>query len=263
MRTTLRVPFGTDPRNVARLELPACRSAIILTRPEESSVQAADYLKNILGSDAQIIISPALRIIRTGTVPDLAGYSGVVFTSRSGVGAFNGVSIQRKVPAYCVGPRTAAAAGRLGFQVRVANRTSKSLLDLIAAADPGRLLYARGTHVACDVRAQLADRGIEVDEAVVYRQELQPLNPAAIHALAEFRCAVPLFSEMTARHVCSQAAGIPDIGHSAHCISGKVAKAFTLSWRKCVSAEPVAEQVLDSAADFSASLGSNSAAAAD
>ena len=263
MRTTLRVPFGIDPRNVAILELPARPSAIILTRPKESSAQAAAYLKRILGGDVRIIISPAVRIVPTGTVPDLAGYSGVVFTSRSGVDAFDGVSIHRKVPAYCVGPRTAAAADRLGFQVRAADRTSKSLLNLIADADPGRLLYARGTHVACDLRAQLAARGKEVDEAVVYRQELQPLSPAAMRALTEFRCAVPLFSEMAAKHVCSQAAGIPDIGHSAHCISGKVAEAFTLSWRKCVSAEPVAEQVLDSAADFSASLGSNSVAAAD
>ena len=166
------------------------------------------------------------------------------------------------MPAYCVGPRTAAAAGSLGFQVCIADRTSKSLLDLIAtAADSGRLLYARGAHVACDLRARLADRGKEVDEAVVYRQELQPLSPAAMRALTEWRCALPLFSEMAARHVCDQAEEIPDIGHSAHCISGKVAQAFTLPWRKSVTSEPVAEQVLESAADSAASRGPDAASA--
>ena len=158
--------------------MPACRSAVILTRPKESSVRAAVYLENILGGKAQIIISPVVRVVRTGTAPDLAKYSGVIFTSQSGVDAFAGISIDRRMPAYCVGPRTAAAADSLGFQVCTADRTSKSLLDLIAAAaDSGRLLYARGEHVACDLRARLADRGREVDEAVVYRQLLQPFSP--------------------------------------------------------------------------------------
>ena len=242
--------------------MPACNSAVILTRPKESSVRAAGYLKSVLGDKAQIIISPLVKVVRTGSVPDLDEYSGIIFTSQSGVEAFAGISIDRKVPAYCVGPRTAAAAERLGFQIRVADRTSKSLLDLIAtAADSGKLLYARGEHVACDLRARLTDRGNDVDEVVVYRQELQPFSPAAMHALAESRCALPLFSEMTARHASDQAAEVPDIGHSAHCISGKVAEAFTLPWRKSVSAEPVAEQVLDSAADSASSHDSNAAAA--
>ena len=242
--------------------MPACRSAVILTRPKESSVRAAAYLEDILGDKAQIIISPVVRVVRTGTAPDLAGYSGVIFTSQSGVDAFAGISIDRRMSAYCVGPRTAAAADSLGFQVCTADRTSKSLLDLIAAAaDSGRLLYARGEHVACDLRARLADRGREVDEAVVYRQLLQPFSPAAMRALKERRCALPLFSEMAARHASDQAKGIPDIGHSAHCISGKVAQAFTLPWRKSVTSEPVAEQVLDSAADSAASRTPDAAAA--
>ena len=242
--------------------MPTCDSAVILTRPKESSVRAAGYLKSVLGGKAQIIISPLVRVVQTGPAPNLDEYSGIIFTSQSGVEAFAGISINRKVPAYCVGPSTADAAERLGFHVCVADRTSTSLLDLITtSADSGRLLYARGAHVACDLRARLTERGKDVDEAVVYRQELQPFSSAAMRALTESRCALPLFSEMTARHASDQAVGVPDIGHSAHCISGKVAEAFALPWQKSVSAEPVAEQVLDSAANSAASRSSNAAAA--
>ena len=210
----------------------------------------------MLGDSAEVIVSPLVRIEYAAPVPDLSRYDGVIFTSENAVDALAHHGAPPGMAALCVGRRTADAASAAGFRAVSANGSAETLAALVASEPRAALfLYARGKHVAFDLPGRLRDLGVAVEEQVVYAQRGLTLDRAAAAALASRRCVCPLFSEMAARILGTQANSLPDLGHSAHCISRKVADAFRLPWKKCVAEAPDAELVLAGVAEDAAGEG--------
>ena len=255
-----RVPSTPSPINKPVRDLSAARPAVILTRPSKASGRSASRLVALLGDRAEVIVSPLVRIEFAAALPDLRRYDGVIFTSENAVDAFAHHGVPPGMAALCVGRRTADAAGIAGFQAVSANGSADGLAELVASEPRARpLLYARGQHVAFDLPGRLRDVGVPVDDHVVYAQRELTLDRVASAALESRRCICPLFSEMAARILGSQAESLPDLGHSVHCISRKVADAFHLPWRECVAEAPDAELVLASAAEDAAGKGISAA----
>jgi uroporphyrinogen-III synthase len=134
---------------------------------------------------------------------DLDGLQGLVFTSANGVEQFAALSAERRLPAYCVGDMTAAAARRAGLTARSADGDVMALAALVAAAHrpgAGSFLHLRGRHAAGDLIGRLAAAGVPARAAEIYDQAPRPLDPAAAGLLAAGRADVlAFFSPRTAR----------------------------------------------------------------
>jgi len=166
------------------------------------SQRFAGQLRQALG-DVQVTISPLITpVLLTPEMPE-GRFDAVIFTSetavsacRTSVGGGHGLPMR----AYCVGDRTAAAAGALGFDARSAGRDAAALIALIRAQPPaGRLLHLHGQQTRGSVADTLTAAGIATSGVVVYRQDAQPLSAQA-RALLQGAGAVfvPLFSPRSA-----------------------------------------------------------------
>lgn len=110
-------------------------------------------------------------------------YAGVVATSpraaRALKSAFDDVETTsaqwENVPAYVVGPKTAAQFHALGFDVRGHNTgNAEALASWIADADPtGRLLFLSGNRRRDTLPDGLNERNVSFDEQVVYKTEIR------------------------------------------------------------------------------------------
>lgn len=184
---------------------PPDRPTVLLTRPESASRRFASALRDRLGPALPVLIAPVLEI-----VPDpetaaaaLAGAGGVILSSENGAAACAAAGVG--LPAYCVGPRTAAAARAAGL-VPVADPPGDldALLAQIAAqgwpAHRGPLVHLHGAHVTGDAAAALTAAGIPARAVVVYDQCARPLSDAALRLLAGTApVIVPVFSPRSAR----------------------------------------------------------------
>ncbi|MFQ5347492.1 MAG: uroporphyrinogen-III synthase [Rhodothalassiaceae bacterium] len=175
---------------------------ILLTRPLPESRALAQRLRR-MGHSVRIAPMLEIRAVGEGAIPQ-AGVAALVFTSANGV-RFGAPRIEgRDLPAWCVGPRTAAAARRAGFsRVVSADGDALALADRIAAAlDPaaGTLLHPAGR----DHRPALADRlrraGFHLRTEIVY--EAQPVTALPPHVVAALKAGdidlVLLYSSRTA-----------------------------------------------------------------
>lgn len=210
------------------------------------------------------IQEPLLRIRRRETAPDLNGIGGVLFTSVNGVEALATLTTERHVPAWTVGPATAAAARACGYRaLHSADGDAIALACLVCRnADPnaGALLHAGGA-VTNDVLAtRLRQAGFVIRSAVLYDAEaVSSLSPATAARLRRDAVdAVTLWSPRGAAVFAAllRAAGLQDAAGrmAAVCLSPAVAMAATtLPWRRCVvAARPQQEalmQALDRARD--------------
>ena len=180
----------------------------LLTRPEAQGDRFADQLRARFGAETEIRSSPLIapRFIAT-QLPDSV-YSGLIFTSETGVAAFRQISADIRLPAWCVGDRTAAAARAAGLAAISASGDAAALAEAIRrSAMPGPFLHLRGQ----DTRGELADtlnfNGITTHEAVVYAQDAQPLNDVAVRLLRGTGPVIaPLFSPRTAKLFAAEAA---------------------------------------------------------
>lgn len=177
---------------------------LVLTRPAaQSEAFAAELDRRLPGRFAPMLVAPLLEIAPLGGPVDLAGVSGLLFSSANGVEAFAAASPERALPALCVGEMTAAAARAHGFAARSADGDVTALAALAARAwQPGQgpLLHVRGRHAAGDLIGALAARGIPARAAELYDQRPRPLAPAVRAVIAGGAAVVvPLFSPRTAR----------------------------------------------------------------
>ena len=183
---------------------------VVLTRPENSSRQVLAACEAALGKTIMAEFSPILRIIPVGAWPDLSGFQAVLLSSAHGVqGRLDG---QR---AYCVGNRTAMAAGA---KVVMTAQDADHLPDDI----PERpMVYLRGAHVSADLATRYG-----CPEKIVYDQHSIPLTKAALRALTgEKHVILPLFSPRSARLVAKEVA---QLGQKVHIIamSAAIAEAW-------------------------------------
>lgn len=175
-------------------------TTILITRPEPAASGFAEKLRNRLGGDARIVISPILRIEHLPvSLDNIAAGDTLILTSAQALPALTGRA--RGQTCYCVGPATTEAATRAGLTAIDTGGTAEHLARRLLADRPsGNLLYLRGEHVASDLAKILSEAGIETGERVVYRQLPQALDPTAL-SLLEGRnpLVIPLFSPRSAR----------------------------------------------------------------
>ncbi|SFJ26732.1 uroporphyrinogen-III synthase [Jannaschia pohangensis] len=166
---------------------------VLLTRPLADAEALAAQLR--AEGVERVVISPLLRIVAFGDLPALTG--GLIFTSVNAVEAFAALGGRRGLPAWVVGPRTAAAAEAAGCEVQgVAPDAATLVLTIPADAPP--LTHLRGDVQRGDLAADLTARGLKAVSQVIYRAEAQALSPDAVEVIAAGPVLAPLYSPRSA-----------------------------------------------------------------
>lgn len=229
---------------------------VLVTRPREDSVALEAELRR-MGID--VALEPMLKVrrLKVDTV-DVQAVQGLLFTSSNGVRAFESVSAERSVPAYCVGDETARTAGAAGFStVHSAAGNVEKLAEYVASkAHPraGRMIHITGSVTAGDLAGRLGDAGFTVEriplyEAVAATELSEETQQALKKGLLD---AVLFFSPRTAATFVSVAkkAGLEEACRTveAVCLSAAVAERVSgLPWRRTVVAsEPTRAALLAS-----------------
>ena len=172
---------------------------LLLTRPAPPSQRFAVEFSARFPA-VPVLISPLMQILNLPFSQEVAGVDALILTSENAVTALAPQTPLRP-PAWCVGPRTAAAARAAGFPIAGIAEDAATLTDLLKTHAKGtHLLHARGRHVVADLPAALAPAGITVTEAMVYDQTACPLTDEARALLARpGPILAPLFSPRSAR----------------------------------------------------------------
>lgn len=180
------------------------KPSLLLTRPRSSAQAFAQSLDQQVMEDVLVCISPLLEITPLGTKVDLAGYTGVIFTSTNAVSF---VQDGQGMPAFCVGARTAEAATGKGWRVeRIAQDADALVASLSKDPVNGPLLHLAGKHRRGEVAERLSEIGITTNVADLYDQVLLPLSDEAQEILRGDRpVVVPLFSPRTAAQFAKEA----------------------------------------------------------
>lgn len=198
---------------------------ILLFRPEAGAAAFAAGLEARAPGRFRAIAAPPFRIEPVPATIELAGVQGLAFSSANAVPAVATQDARRSLPAWCVGPATAAAALAAGFAAVSAEGDVAALARLIAAeARPGAgdVLHLRGRHAIGRLAERLRALGVPAREVVVYDQPARPLEPAVRRLLAEAGAEVlAFFSPRGARFFAAEAgsAGWPLGGVTAVSIS--------------------------------------------
>ncbi|MEV8467673.1 uroporphyrinogen-III synthase [Fluviibacterium sp. DFM31] len=180
---------------------------LLLTRPAAQSARFAAQVRARLGDRFRIVIAPVLDIVETPAARTLAqdatwdGVGALAFTSENAVTMFARYVRGRRLLAFCVGERTAEAARACGLDALQGPGNARGLVRLIARHPPeGRVLHLGGVHLARDLVADLADRGIAATHLAIYDQHPRPLTEEARTCLqGPDPVLVPLFSPRSAR----------------------------------------------------------------
>lgn len=173
---------------------------LLVTRPAVQAAEFAEAAARRLGAGLCIELSPIIEIVPVEAALDLAGLSGLIFTSVHGVRRFTALSDRRDIPTHCVGPRVAALARDSGFAVAQTAANAGALVQMLGALPPeGKLLHLRGAHTRLDLAEALGAAGWRCDDAVVYDQVPRPLTASARAVLrGRAPVIVPLFSPRSA-----------------------------------------------------------------
>ncbi len=169
---------------------------IIITRAQPG---AAKTLKGLLALGLKPLLSPALTLQPDPDilVPSPEGFSGVIFTSANGARFYGERETDRTLPAWCVGPSTAAAAREVGFEeVHEGTGNATRLAALIAstiAPPPLPLLHIANAAATGDLQKELKMRRYKVKFVPLYRADTAPaLEPDVIETLASGKPAIVL-----------------------------------------------------------------------
>lgn len=185
--------------------MPVAKPVIILTRPAEMNAPFAAAIR-ASGIKAHIIEAPVTRIDPLIDVDVPSVFTGAIFTSRNGVAhgpAGDGI-------AWCVGDKTAEAAGARGWQARSASGDAADLFqricaDLKGAEQGAQLVHFCGEETRGDLAERLRDVGISTQLCVVYRQKTNVLSDDAMSAILDpISPIIPIFSPNSARRLIEQ-----------------------------------------------------------
>jgi uroporphyrinogen-III synthase len=140
------------------------------------------------------------------TLPDVAAFDALAFTSRYAVERFAKLSDVRQLPVFVVGSATAEAAHEAGFRdVQPGGSDARDLAQVITVAagkkNIKRLLHPAGEDVARDLADLLKPAGIAVTRAVLYRAMLADALPPDVAAALKSGhiTTIALFSARAAR----------------------------------------------------------------
>lgn len=178
---------------------------LLLTRPEPQSRAFLEQCEGRAGRTLPSVISPVLRIEPTGVSLDLDRFDTVIFTSANAARCLAqnvDLSGRRTVT---VGARTAEEARKLGAHATSLGEDANSFVEAAGKIE-GRVVLCRGVHARGDIAKRLAERGVLVEEAVIYDQIEQSLSPSAKSLLrGGAPVLVPLFSPRSAAILAKQA----------------------------------------------------------
>jgi hypothetical protein len=143
---------------------------VLVTRPKEDSAALQQELRK---RGIEVLLDPMLVIQRMEDAAiDLEGAQGLLFTSSNGIRAFEKLSAERGLPAWCVGDETARTARAADFtDVRSAAGDVDALAnDVIAHSQPvnGRMVHIAGSVSAGDLAGALRAAGFSVDRIPLY-----------------------------------------------------------------------------------------------
>jgi uroporphyrinogen-III synthase len=187
--------------------------------------QFAEAFPDNISNSVTVHFSPLLDIKHLDA-SDIATDLDVIFTSENGVDAFSALSDPAGRRAFCVGDRTARAASAAGFEALSASGTATDLIELIASEGAGEVIYARGEHIARDLRSELGALGVPVRDLIVYAQNALPLSSEIIELLSgDQRVIFPLFSARSMGLLKEAIKGKINAELIAVCISKNVANA--------------------------------------
>jgi uroporphyrinogen-III synthase len=143
---------------------------VLLTRPQEDAQSFADLLR---ARGHTVLSAPLLSVhFHDGEPLALDGVQAVLVTSANGVRAVARRTERRDLPIFAVGPQTARAARKAGFdQVEHADGDVVALAEALprwVRADAGALLHATGAEGAGRLASLLAVKGYEVRSTILY-----------------------------------------------------------------------------------------------
>ncbi len=231
---------------------------ILVTRPEPDAQIFADALQ---ARGHEPIFEPLLTIEpKVLTLPSFEGFQALVFTSANGVRAFAGLSEERKLPVFAVGPASAQCAKEFGFQsVTKGSGDAAQLVSMIERhLDPakGRLFHGAGAVLAGDLKDALEQSGYQIERMVLYNaQAREAFSDRVIEAfsgagnMAHRIEGATFFSPRTARTFVSltKHAALDKLLGSvkAYCLSKPVAEALrSLSLQGILVAEEPNQEAL-------------------
>jgi len=230
---------------------------VLVTRPLPDAWETKAQIEKI---GCRATMAPLMDIAFEELRPELfEGASGLIATSRNGLAALRLAGIAdtvKRLQIYCVGEATAQVAVDLNLpNITAGKGGAEELVPVIAerhAKRAGPLVHLRGDQSAFDIKGALAEKNIEVRDAIVYRQVAAEALPGSVVAQVKGRMldAVVLMSPRTARIWGQLAAkhGITeDCNDMIHiCISEAVAAALrpAPSRRTEIASEPNAKQII-------------------
>lgn len=208
---------------------------LMVTRPLQDGLLLAERLA-ARGHD--VLLSPLIHIeAADAALPDPEKYDALAFTSANGVRALlnhcpdGRINDWQKIPAFAVGPQTAAALATVNWpRIETAQGDVTALAALLAEHMPSgaRVLHIVGRDRAGDLAALLDAAHMTHDRAVLYRAEAADgFSAAAAAALSDKDDAIDgvlLYSARTAKIFCTlfSALSAPD-RPIAYCLSPAVA----------------------------------------
>lgn len=143
---------------------------VLITRPEP---EASDYAAELEVEGFSGLCAPMLALRDVGfEAPRLSSYAGLLLTSAQAVRYFIKRAQAAHIPVFCVGKHTAQAAREAGFSDVISlDGTGQDLAKHIAGlagVEDKSFLHIHGRDVAYCIADDLMERGIIVDEIVVY-----------------------------------------------------------------------------------------------
>lgn len=152
---------------------------VLVFRPLEDAERSAQTLRE-RGKDP--VVAPLFQVLPTGEKPPKGPFDALVLTSANAVPALESLpkSWRGTLSAFCVGTRTADAAGKLGFTAHSAKGGRAELLTLILEQMPKgkKLLLVAGRDRHEDLPQQLRDAGHEVMVWTAYEAKAVDALPA-------------------------------------------------------------------------------------
>ena len=143
---------------------------ILITRPQEDAERVAERLRE----RGHEVLYAGLLSVRHFDGPELTfeGVSAVVATSANGVRALARRTPRRDLPLFAVGPQTADAARRAGFdRIECADGDAATLAVAMPSwvkPEDGVLLHAASADNEGRLKELLAEEGYTVDVQVLY-----------------------------------------------------------------------------------------------
>lgn len=208
---------------------------LLLTRPRAESEGFAARLPQ----GWQAHIAPMQQMDDLPATPDFTGIDGLVFTSANAVRSFARRWPDIRLPAYCVGDATAAAARMAGLAAQSAKGDARDLAALLAGLPAQNLLYLHGRHVS----TPLLVPGHSISAVPIYDQAALALDDETHSMLAAGQiAAVALFSPRSAALLVAARTQWPAL--ACLCLSPAVARVAAPLGPCLIAQTPNAEALL-------------------